>query len=203
MPYKVGLTGGIGSGKSAVSAMFIELGVPVIDADTIAHALTLPGKPALKKIVSIFGQQILSSTGQLNRKELGKIVFSDNELKRKLEAVLHPLVFDTMEEMTREINAGYCILSIPLLFETDSNNRVDRTLVVDTPVPVQIARICKRDGISPQQAENIIQSQLSRQDRIRLADDVIINDGDLQQLTEKVNALHIKYLEAAKEHTKL
>jgi dephospho-CoA kinase len=195
--YKVGLTGGIGSGKSTVSDMFSDLGVPVLDADVIAHALTAPGQPALQQITRIFGEDILDQSGQLKRKLLGNIVFSDKSLKLKLEGILHPLVFQEMDNMLENLDTAYCILSIPLLIETGATDRVDRVLVVDIPESQQLERVCKRDGISPEQAAKIINSQISRADRVRIADDIITNDGSLEQLAEKISFLHDKYLEAA------
>jgi dephospho-CoA kinase len=195
--YKVGLTGGIGSGKSTVSDMFSDLGVPVLDADVIAHALTAPGQPALQQITRIFGEDILDQSGQLKRKLLGNIVFSDKSLKLKLEGILHPLVFQEMDNMLENLDTAYCILSIPLLIETGATDRVDRVLVVDIPESQQLERVCKRDGISPEQAAKIINSQISRADRVRIADDILTNDGSLEQLAEKISLLHDKYLEAA------
>jgi len=196
-PYKVGLTGGIGSGKSTVSDMFSGLDVPVLDADVIAHALTAPGQPALQQITRIFGEDILDQSGQLKRKLLGNIVFSDKSLKLKLEGILHPLVFQEMDNMLENLDTAYCILSIPLLIETGATDRVDRVLVVDIPESQQLERVCKRDGISPEQAAKIINSQISRADRVRIADDILTNDGSLEQLAEKISLLHDKYLEAA------
>jgi len=195
--YKVGLTGGIGSGKSTVSDMFSDLGVPVLDADVIAHALTAPGQPALQQITRIFGEDILDQSGQLKRKLLGNIVFSEKSLKLKLEGILHPLVFQEMDNMLENLDTAYCILSIPLLIETGATDRVDRILVVDTPESQQLERVCKRDGISPEQAAKIINSQIPRAVRLRQADDIITNDGSLEQLANKVSLLNEKYLAAA------
>jgi len=196
-PYKVGLTGGFGSGKSTVSHLFSELGVPVFDADVIAHALTAPGQPALQQITRIFGDDILDQSGQLKRKLLGNIIFSEESLKRKLEAILHPLVYQEIDNRLENLDTAYCILSIPLLIETGATDRVDRVLVVDIPESQQLERVCKRDGISPEQAARIINSQISRADRVSAADDIITNNGNLEQLADKVRLLHEKYLEAA------
>jgi len=198
LPYKVGLTGGIGSGKSVVSNLFSGLGVPVIDADSLIHKLTGPGMPAVQRIACIFGNEILDRHGNLKRKELGDIVFSDPDLKHQLESVLHPLVYEKMGKMIDQVYASYCILGIPLLLETSAETMVDRILVVDTPESVQIDRVSRRDGLSREQVEQIMSSQVSRKTRLNSADDVIINDGDLQQLESQVTHLHAKYLELAK-----
>jgi dephospho-CoA kinase len=200
-PYRVGLTGGIGSGKSVVATMFAGHGVPVIDADTISHDLTRPGKPALRQIAGIFGKEILDPSGNLRRDVLRNIVFSEDVLRRKLESILHPLVYEAMADQVRQIDAGYCILTIPLLLETGAAGRVDTVLVIDTPVSLQIDRVCKRDGLSRKQAEGIINSQISREDRLKHANEVIINDGDLGNLAARVNELHVKYSTRANKPT--
>jgi len=200
-PYRVGLTGGIGSGKSVVTAMFSGHGVPVIDADAIARDLTKPGGPALKQIVRVFGTEILNKSGHLKRDVLRNIVFSDDLMRRKLESILHPLIYATMNSLVQQTQTVYCILSIPLLLETGARNRVDTVLVVDTPVSLQIARICKRDGLSPTEAETIINTQLSREARLKDADEVIINDGDLGKLAARVNELHTKYSKSSINQT--
>lgn len=197
LPYRVGLTGGIGSGKSVVAGMFSDMGVPVIDADVIAHELTAPGNPVLRQIVDIFGKRILDTSGHLNRSLLGEIIFADEDARHKLEALLHPLVYENMENQLEQLYAGYCILSIPLLLETGAQDRVDSILVVDSPVELQIERVCKRDGLDRNAVEAIIKSQIPRKARLDAADDIITNDGDIVNLTRQVQTLHKHYQQKA------
>ncbi len=198
--YRVGLTGGIGSGKSAVTGLFSELGVPVIDADEVSRNLVKPGQPALVHIIREFGPDITDESGNLRRDKLREIVFADDAARHRLESILHPLIFREIEDFAKRHHETYCILSIPLLLETGNRYKTDRILVVETPESLQIQRVCRRDGVSPQQVENIIQHQISREARLSAADDVIVNDGDLQQLAAKVNELHLQYLDAAEKH---
>jgi dephospho-CoA kinase len=192
-PYRVGLTGGIGSGKSVVAAMFSGHGVPVIDADSISRDLTRPGQPAVERITEIFGKDVLDPDGHLRRDKLRNIVFGDAMKRRELEAILHPLVYAAMDRLVQQTTADYCILSIPLLLETGETDRVDSVLVVDTPEALQIERVHKRDGLDREEIEKIIDTQLSREARLKGADEVIINDGDLAKLAVRVNELHMKY----------
>lgn len=196
-PFIVGLTGGIGSGKSVVSEMFSGLGVPVLDADIIARDLVGPGQPALEKIVQVFGNGIVDDSGKLRRDRLREIVFADETSRIKLESILHPLVYQKIESDLNTIQSPYCILSIPLLLETGAENRVNSILVVDSPVSLQIQRVCSRDGVPRKQVESIIKMQAPRGKRLEMADDVIINDGDLSQLAVKVKQLHLKYTQIA------
>jgi dephospho-CoA kinase len=196
-PYKVGLTGGIGSGKSLVSKMFADLGVPVIDADDIAHELIKPGSPLIDNIINILGKDIIDSSGMLDRDKLRSLIFSDSESKEKLEAIMHPHVFDTINRKISEISAPYCILSIPLLVETNARDMVDTVLVVDCPVSLQIERVSRRDGVTSEDVQKIIQLQASRDSRILAADDVINNEGTIAELQQAVTALHEKYTQIA------
>jgi len=196
--YRVGLTGGIGSGKSTVSKMFTDLGVPVIDADEVSRDLVKPGQPALQQISNAFGSGITDENGGLRRDLLREIIFADDTARKTLESILHPLIHRKIEELTNSLDDAYCILSIPLLLETGNRYNVDRILVVDIPEPLQIERVCRRDGVPRQQVENIIRSQAPRDIRLSAADDVIVNDGDLQRLAAKVTELHLQYLKAAK-----
>jgi dephospho-CoA kinase len=196
-PYKVGLTGGIGSGKSLVSKMFADLGVPVIDADDIAHELIKPGSPLIDNIINILGKDIIDSSGMLDRDKLRSLIFSDSESKEKLEAIMHPHVFDTINRKISEISAPYCILSIPLLVETNARDMVDAVLVVDCPVSLQIERVSRRDGVTSEDVQKIIQLQASRDSRILAADDVINNEGTIAELQQAVTALHEKYTQIA------
>ena len=193
----IGLTGGIGSGKSAVARCFSELGIPVIDADSVAREVVEPGLPALKEIEKRFGTQILATDGRLDRKQLRKIIFSDPQAKADLEAILHPMIRTRMWELANRQTTPYVILEIPLLVETGQNTSVDRVLVVDVPQQLQIERVCARDGMSPQEAATVIAAQISRQRRLDAADDIIENTGTFSELQTQVEHLHRKYLELA------
>lgn len=192
--FKVGLTGGIGCGKTTVSKLFTELNVPVVDADYIAHQLVELGQPALLEISKVFGNEIVNSEGSLNRQYLREIVFSDPKQKQKLEDILHPLVFAAMQEEIDQLDSPYCIISIPLLFETHRAHFVDRVLVIDCPVEVQIERVKCRDGLADTRIRSIINSQVTREFRITHADDVIDNSGSGNGLAEHVKRLHNLYL---------
>lgn len=196
-PYKVGLTGGIGSGKSLVSEIFADLGVPVIDADKIVHELISPQSPLLDDIVLLFGNEIVDDSGNIDRDRIRKLIFSDSESRKKLEAILHPHVFDIIVKEIKGISAPYCILSIPLLIETNAEDMVDTVLVVDCPVSLQVERVTKRDGVSPEHVQKIIDTQVSRESRLAAADDVISNNGSISELREVVSELHKKYSSTA------
>jgi dephospho-CoA kinase len=191
---KIGLTGGIGCGKTTVSELFAELNAPVIDADNIAHELVQPGQEALDEIAQTFGKGILDQNGSLNRARLREIVFSEPGQKLMLEAILHPRVFATIQEKMLHIDTPYCILSIPLLFETKKADFVDRILVVDCPVELQIMRVKQRDHITNERIQSIIDSQVTRDYRLRNADDVIDNTLTPSELAERVKKLHNFYL---------
>lgn len=193
----IGLTGGIGSGKTAVTDLFSGLGVPVIDADQVAREVVEPGQPALGEIISRFSTDLLLDDGQLDRKALRTKIFEDPQAREILEQILHPEIRRQMWERLENLTDPYAILSIPLLIETGQNNRVDRVLVVDCPVSLQIERIRKRDRISLSQAEAIIATQCSREQRLSAADDVIENDGDLEMLPAAVEKLHRLYIKIA------
>ncbi|MGJ0492044.1 dephospho-CoA kinase [Methylobacter sp.] len=191
---KIGLTGGIGCGKTTVARLFAELGSPVIDADQIAHELVAKGQPALKQIDQQFDAGILNPDGSLNRSRLREIVFSDPAQKQKLESILHPLVYQAIQTELERLNAPYCIIAIPLLFETNMTHFVDRVLVVDCPVETQIARVRKRDQLSLERIRSIIDSQVSRDVRKSHADDLIDNSESDYRLAEQVKKLHNLYL---------
>ena len=190
---KVGLTGGIGCGKTTILELFKNLSVPVLDADVIAHQLVEKGQPALVEIAEAFGDDILTPDGSLDRSQLKEIIFSDRQKRRKLEAIIHPLVFKSIETQLKKINAPYCIICIPLLFETDKTNFVDRILVVDCPVEIQIERVKKRDKLPVKFIQTIIDSQVSRTYRLEKADDVIDNSAAEATLAERVKKLHNLY----------
>lgn len=191
---KVGLTGGIGSGKSTVSKIFADLNIPVLDADEIAHRLVETGQPALAQICQEFGRDILRPDGSLNREKLRELVFSDPTQKQKLESILHPLVFTTLAAELERLSAPYCVISIPLLFETGMAHFVDRVLVIDCPVETQVERVKARDKLSPERVQSIIDNQVSRTFRKANADDVIDNTCPDYRLAEQVKKLHNLYL---------
>jgi len=193
IPYKVGLTGGIGCGKTTVAKLFEKLGIAIIDADDISHQLTLPGTPALDEIKATFGTEVFDSSNELNRKALRDKVFKDRTSRKKLEAILHPKVFESIEKKIQDIDTGYCILSIPLLFETDSDDLVDTILVIDCKEELQLERILSRDGITPVIATGIISNQVNREERLNKANEIITNNCALESLENQVQKLHEIY----------
>lgn len=196
-PFCVGLTGGIGSGKSTVAGIFQDLGVKIVDADDITHELQGVDQPAYNEIIKQFGPEVIGEDRELNRNHLRQLVFTDNELKTKLENIVHPLV---RTEINRRINSNthpYCIISIPLLFESGGRYEFDRILVVDLPENLQIARAVNRDGVNNDEIVKIVNSQIKRGKRLEMADDIIRNDKNIDDLTEKVKKLHNKYLQLA------
>jgi dephospho-CoA kinase len=191
---KVGLTGGIGCGKSTVAEIFADLNIPVLDADQIAHSLVEKGQPALARIQQEFGASVLNPDGSLNRRHLREMVFSDLKQKQKLESILHPLIYKTLQAELEPLVAPYCIISIPLLFETDMTHLVDRILVIDCPVETQIERVKIRDNLTIERIQSIIDNQVSRAYRIAKADDLIDNSTTDYRLAEQVKKLHNLYL---------
>ncbi|MBT8353660.1 MAG: dephospho-CoA kinase [Xanthomonadales bacterium] len=190
----VALTGGIASGKSVVSDIFQKLGVAVIDTDRIAREIVKPGKPALRQITAEFGRDFLLADGSLNRSKMREAIFSDNHLKKRLEAILHPLIADEVRDRVEHLSASYCILVIPLFVESTFYRWVDRVLVVDAPPEIQVERVMARDGIGKNQAIAVLQAQASRETRLSVADDVIENHGLVSDLSDQVKALDRKYL---------
>ena len=193
-PLRVGLTGGIGSGKTTVRQCFDELGVPTIDADEISRRITKPGQPAFDEVVALFGKGCLDETGNLERRRLRELVFSAPVLKKKLEAIIHPRVRAEIQAFTNRVNYPYCIACIPLLLETGGQARVDRVLVVDAPEELQVERVARRDRTAEEQTRNIIKAQASRSERLRAAHDIIVNDGNIGDLKMQVGNLHEKYI---------
>ncbi len=191
---RIGLTGGIGSGKTTVARLFEGKGIKVIDADRIAHQLVEPGQPALRTIVSRFGGSILGPNGRLNRDELRDIVFKSPERRRQLESILHPLVDEEMQHQLATAVSPYCMLCIPLLLESGRRHLVNRVLVVDCPVELQYARVKTRDNLDHAEVQRIIDSQLSREQKLAAADDVIFNAVGPEQLVPQVERLHAYYL---------
>ena len=193
----VGLTGGIGSGKSTVAARFAERGVPWIDADLLTRELVEPGSPLLAEIVGTFGEAVLDPHGRLDRRGLRERVFADPAARSRLEALMHPAVYAAMRDRVAELEAPYCLLVIPLLIETGGDARVHRVLVVDVDEADQRQRTAARDGVDPAQVDAILASQASRADRLASADDVIDNRGTPSELEAQVERLHRRYLDLA------
>ena len=192
----IGLTGGIGSGKSTVARLFGNLGVHWVDADDVAREVVEPGTPALAEIAKHFGEQILTPDGVLDRAQLRAIVFQETEERAWLEALLHPII---REELIRQLNPEnyqlpYVLLVSPLLLETDQHELVDRIIVIDVPEDTQIERTMARDTNSREQVERIIAAQMSREDRLARADEVIDNDRPLDDVTRQVRELHERLL---------
>lgn len=193
----IGLTGGIGCGKTAVTDGFAKLGVPIIDADVVAREVVLPGKPALEKIAAHFGRDALTTDGELNRPWMREHIFSDPVAKATLESILHPIIRAEMRRQLSEVRAPYAIFSIPLLFETGQEKSVDRILVVDCPTEIQVSRVTQRDQTPEAQTRAIIATQIDRASRLASADDIIDNSGSLIHLHSQIDTLHQKYLKLA------
>ena len=190
---RIGLTGGIGSGKSKVAEIFASLGVPVIDADLVAREVVEPGTPALAEVAAAFGPGVLGPDGRLDRARLRTRIFADDTARTRLEAILHPRIRARMEALARAADAEYCLLVIPLLVERGQRKLVDRVLVVDAPEPLQVERVCARDGVTPEAARAIIRTQAPRAVRLAAADDVVRNTGAEARLRREVEALHHRY----------
>ena len=197
MIYKIGLTGGIGSGKSTVAGLFAKLGVPVLDADVIARELVVPGAAALARIVEAFGADILTAEGVLDRPRLRRIIFSDPVRRKTLEGILHPLIRAAMRERVAQLAGPYGVLCIPLLLETGQQGEVDRILVVDTPHSLQYRRVMARDGLSAGEAAAMLRAQIGWRERLARADDVIVNDKGLAELERRVSELDGLYKKLA------
>ncbi len=197
--FTIGLTGGIGCGKSAVADQFRQLDIDVIDADQAARQAVEIGSDALKTIAAHFGEKALREDGSLNRAYLRKLVFDDPHQRHWLESLLHPIIRNLIDQALQRVNSPYAILESPLLLETDQHLRVDRVLVIDVPETVQIHRAAKRDGSSESQIMAIMKSQLTRKERLSRADDILDNSGAPGDLTNAVAQLHKQYLKLAEE----
>ena len=193
-PWILGLTGGIGSGKSAAAEHFIHLGIDLVDADHAARWVVEPGRPALSRIAEHFGSGVLHPDGQLDRAALRKLIFEVPEERLWLEALLHPLIAEEIRSHLARARSPYAILVSPLLIESGQYSMTQRILVIDVPQSLQIQRTLQRDGISEQQVQAILKAQSSREDRLNHADDVLVNDQDLAWLHGEVERLHHFYL---------
>jgi dephospho-CoA kinase len=193
--FIVGLTGGIGSGKSTVSEIFHDQGIQVIDADTIARDLVIPDTPCFKAIVEHFGEDVLETNGTLNRAYLRELIFNDDSQKKWLESLLHPAIREEIDRQISESKSAYIILSVPLLIESDQYDFVDRVLVIDVPEKTQLERIKARDASSEKLIREIMASQVSRERRHAVADDTLDNSGSQDTLRQQVLLLHEHYLQ--------
>lgn len=196
-PFRIALTGGIASGKSAVAQRFAELGVPVIDTDVLARRVVEPHTTGLKQIADHFGHDILNPDGSLDRKRLRERVFSDDAERKFLESVLHPLIRREQERLAAALGGTYQIHVVPLLVESGTSRDYDRVLVVDCPPELQLRRLLARDAIPVEIATRMLAAQASPEQRLRAADDVIENTGSLDALTNRVAELHRQYSAAA------
>jgi dephospho-CoA kinase len=195
--FRVGLTGGIASGKSTAAKFFAALGVPIIDTDQVARDVVEPGQPPLERLVERFGRAILTPDGHLDRPKLREIVFSDPKARADLEALTHPAIGTAVEAWSAAAGGPYQVLILPLLVEKNLASHVDRVLVVDCNEELQIRRLQARDGSAVEQARAILNAQTSRATRLKAAHDVIQNEGDLSAVRDQVSALHARYMELA------
>ncbi len=191
----IGLTGGIGSGKSVASDKFKSLGITVVDADVASRTVVEPGKPALKEIEDHFGSGIITAEGKLDRNNLREIIATDPEERKWLESVLHPKIGEQITKEISESTSVYTLFVAPLLLETNSQEMCSRVVVVDVPKDVQIRRTAKRDKVSPNQVEQMVAAQMEREKRLEKADDVLLNSGTIEDLEKQVEELHKKYIQ--------
>lgn len=197
--FSIGLTGGIGSGKTLVADMFAARGAAVIDTDQIAHQLTASNSVAIPLIRAQFGDDFITPDGAMNRVKMRELVFTNSEAKRRLEAILHPLIRIETEHAAAQAQGIYLMFVVPLLVESGSwKNRISRILVVDSPEQLQISRVIKRNQLSEEQVRAIMATQVARQARLAAADDVIVNDKDVAALLPQVERLHVLYSSLAK-----
>lgn len=196
--WVLGITGGIGSGKTAVTRLFINKGIEAIDADHAARWVVEPGSPALIRITEHFGSHILLADGQLNRSALRQIIFQNSEQRVWLEKLLHPIIRQEICRFLENACSPYAILVSPLLLESGQNKLVNRILVIDTSEAIQISRGMQRDNNSAEQIKAIMKTQLAREERLNHADDIIVNEQDLTYLSQQVDQLHQRYLKLCK-----
>ena len=199
MTFVVGLTGGIGCGKSSASQFFSDLGIDVIDTDIIARQLTQPNGSAISLIQNTFGSSIIATDGTLDRNKMRDLVFANSELRHKLEQILHPLILKEVIRRIKQCQAPYVIVVIPLLFETnDYNHLIQHILVIDCDEQQQLLRTMERSNLSEQKVRSIMATQVTRETRIQKADDVILNNQDIEYLKAQILLLHHKYLALSK-----
>lgn len=199
-PFVIGLTGGIGSGKSAVAELFRELGAAIVDTDLIAHQLTAPGGAAMGPIKATFGAGVVTEEGALNRSAMRVLAFEDPEARKRLEGILHPMIRTESERQCLAAEAPYVVLAVPLLVESGTyRERVHRLCVVDCPEALQVERVMARSGLDAHQVGAIMAAQARREDRLAVADDVVDNTGSLDALRAQVVALHRDYLAQAEQ----
>lgn len=198
-PLRIGLTGGIASGKSTVADIFEGLGASIIDTDVIARDVVQPGEPALEQIRHEFGDDVIDDDGGLDRAAMRRIVFDDDDARRRLESILHPVIRDRTIAAAGAAGGAYQVIVVPLLVESPLQQFVDRIVVVDCDESIQIQRLMARDAESEGQARRILAAQSSREERLAIADDVVLNDGDLTSTVEQVQKLHETYLGLARE----
>ena len=200
---KIGLTGGIASGKSEAARFFSGLGAAVIDTDELAREVVKPGSPGLKEVTEAFGKRLLEEDGSLDRRALRRIIFSDPAARRRLEAITHPRIIALLHERLATLSGEpYVIVEIPLLIESGLAGELDRILVVDAPEKTRIERLTRRDGTSVDDARMALKAQVDRPARLSQADDVITNDGSLEKLRNEVLVLHERYLIMAGQHSR-
>lgn len=196
---RIGLTGGVASGKSAVAEAFCALGAALVDTDAVAREVVARGTPGLDAVVAAFGESVLDAAGELDRRRLRAVVFEDPAARRRLEAILHPLIRSRTLAAAEAAAGPYVLIAVPLLVETGFGELVDRVLVVDCPPELQVRRLIERDGIDKATAEAMIAAQADRETRLAAADDVIDNSGTLEAMRAQVRALHERYLALARE----
>lgn len=194
-PYIVALSGGIASGKSTVEKLFAQLGVPIVDADIIAHQVVAKGQPALAAIARHFGEHLLQADGSLNRSQLRQLIFNDESQRQWLNQLLHPIINQQTQQQFAQVKQPYLLWVVPLLVENNLQKSADRVLIITTDPAIQLERLQKRDNIDKSLAEKMLSSQASNLARLAVADDIIDNNQDLSSLTEKVQRLHKQYLQ--------
>jgi len=194
---RIGLTGGIACGKSSVANIFVEQGVFLVDTDSVAREVVAPGQPGLDAVRSEFGASVISDDGELDRRTMRKLILHDADSRRRLEAILHPLIRERTLALLSDADGPYALVAVPLLLETNFAALVDRVLVVDCPEDIQLKRLMQRDQLDRTEAQAAIQAQIGRATRLEAADDVIDNGGAIQATREQVIALHQRYLRLA------
>lgn len=204
MAFSVGLTGGIGCGKTTVANMFAELGATLVDTDEIAHALTAPGGAAMAALVAEFGPAYATTDNALDRSRMRELVFSDLDAKQRLEAILHPRIRDAALAAAALATGPYVIFVVPLLIESGTwRARVTRVLAIDCPEELQVARVMARNGLTEAQVRAIMSTQVTRAERLAAADDIVANDGDINALRPQITRLHAQYLAFSERMSRL